>query len=224
MSVHRVVAGGPAADDVEAGGAGVHVQPRHAQRVVVVPDRRGAVARSGTGRWRSPGPTARRTSSHALRREEVVPGALARVAVGDVRRGRQVPGLGVAVALVADADGAVHVRARSAPGPCTARASRRTTGRDVAPRRSRRAGWPSAASGRPAAGAAGSCRSPSLRSLIHLTRTGRADLRLDRERRRVVQQQARCRWRSRRRRSPTPWSRGSPAGRICCANCFIEIS
>ena len=42
--------------------------------------------------------------------EEVVPGALGRITGRDVARGGQVPGLGVAVALVADAHRAVDVR------------------------------------------------------------------------------------------------------------------
>ena len=105
---HGLVAGRAATDDVEAGRAGVHVQPRHAQRVVVVPDRRGAVVVRvlEDGEAGTPG---RAETGCRLAREEVVPCALGGVVGRDVRRRGQVPRLGVAVALVADADGAVHV-------------------------------------------------------------------------------------------------------------------
>ena len=64
-------------------------------------------------------PRRRRSLAAALPCEEVVPGALGGVAGRDVVGRRQVPRLGVAVALVADADRAVHVGDHRAPGRCT---------------------------------------------------------------------------------------------------------
>ena len=68
-------------------------------------------ARLSFGYWKvaKPGPQVDAELRGGLAGEEVVPGAFRRVARRDVARGRQVPGLRVAVALVADADRAVHV-------------------------------------------------------------------------------------------------------------------
>ena len=106
---HSRIAGRSAADEVEAGRACVDVEPRHAERVVVVPDRRGAVlVRVLEGRVAGPPLDAVRPGG--LAGEEVVPGALGGVARRDVSCSRQVPGFRVAVAVVRHADGAVHVR------------------------------------------------------------------------------------------------------------------
>ena len=97
-----------AADIVKARGPGVHIDPRHAQGVVVVPVGGGPVPVGILeGRIsRSPVNSVRRLG---LALEEIVPGAFGGVTVRDVVGIRQVPGLGVAVAVVSDTDGAVHV-------------------------------------------------------------------------------------------------------------------
>ena len=102
------VALGPASDDEEPGRPGVHVEPSHAQGVVVIPGRRrpAEVRVLEDGEPRAPGGT---EAGSRLGLEEVIPGALGGEAGGDVVGGRQVPRLGVAVALVAHAHGAVCV-------------------------------------------------------------------------------------------------------------------
>ena len=68
-------------------------------------------ARWSFGYWKVayPGPQSAPNPRVRLALEEVVPGALRRVAGRDVARVRQIPRLGVAVALVADPDCAVDV-------------------------------------------------------------------------------------------------------------------
>ena len=136
----------------------------------MVPDRRGPVlVRVLEGG--EPGPPVDAVGPGGLAREELVPGAFPRVARRDVVRGRQVPGFGVAVAVVGHADSAMHMgddrhRARVA--------TRRLRERRPAV---------------PVGGATGRVRPvqrrvdreqmrqevpvPSTSSLIHLTRTGR---------------------------------------------------
>jgi len=101
------VAAGAAPQEEESGRAGVHVQPGHPERVVVVPDRRGPVLVRilGDGEARAPGDA---EPARGPAGEEVVPRARAGVAAEVGGRG-QVPGLRVPVALVADADRPVHV-------------------------------------------------------------------------------------------------------------------
>ena len=98
----------PATEEEEAGGTRVDVEPGHPQGVVVVPDRRGAVE-VGVLERREPGTPRRAVGDRRPGLEEPIPGALGGVAGRDVPGRRQVPGFRVAVALVADADGAVDV-------------------------------------------------------------------------------------------------------------------
>ena len=125
----------------------------------------------------------------------------------------QVPRLGVAVALVADADRAVHVRDHRHRAGVAVRASRSNVGRVSRARQRRPAGWPSAASGRPAAGAAGSCPS-RVHELVDPLDAHRAVPLWPRS-----SATARCgsagpfARATSRRRSPTPWSPADrPAG------------
>ena len=95
-------------DEEEARGSGVDVESRHPERMVVVPERGlplvVRVLEHGEARTpRGAEPIG------GLRGEEVVPRALGRVVGGDAPAGGEVPGLGVPVALVADAGRAVHV-------------------------------------------------------------------------------------------------------------------
>ena len=106
---HCAVAVGTTADDVEAGRAGVDVHPRHAQRVVVVPDRRGAIVVRILEGCVAGAPEEDTVLEERLLAEEVEPRPFSRVPSGDVPRVGQVPGLRVTVALVADANGAVHM-------------------------------------------------------------------------------------------------------------------
>ena len=69
-------------------------------------------ARFSFGYWKTakPGPHVTPKLARGLAGEEIVPGAFSGKTGRDVARSGQIPGLGVAVALVADADGAMHVR------------------------------------------------------------------------------------------------------------------
>ena len=106
---HGVVPVRATADEEEAGGAGVDVEPRHPECVIVVPDGRRPLIVGILG-GREARPPRRAEPRGRLAGEELVPGALGRVADGDVTGSRQIPGLRVPVALVAHPDGAVHVR------------------------------------------------------------------------------------------------------------------
>ena len=132
-------------------------------------------ARWEFGYWKvaKPGPHRRRTR-RGLVREEVVPGALRGVALGDVVRVGQVPRLRVAVALVADARRAVHVghvaRARCSGWGVVSNVGRMSRSsippgrvRPVEGRVDGEQVWQGVAV-------------PSTRSLIHFTRTGRFHL------------------------------------------------
>ena len=106
---HFVVSGRAAPDEIETGRARIDVQAGHPQRVVVVPEGRGAVL----VRVLEGGPTGAPLGAEAVSRlglEEIVPGAFRCETRGNIVRGRQIPRFGVAVALVTDANGTVNVR------------------------------------------------------------------------------------------------------------------
>ena len=105
---HGLIACRPFARDVEAGGSSVDVEACHTQRMVVIPERgRAVVIRVlESGIARAPG---RSIACCCLAGKELIPGAFGGVAHRSITGGRQVPCLGVAVALVAHAHRAVHM-------------------------------------------------------------------------------------------------------------------
>ena len=121
---------GRSANEVKPGGPGIDVQPRHAQRVVVVPDGGGALA-VGVGEFRGSW-RPRRNPAVGLLVEEVIPGALGGIAGRDVICGGQEPGFRITVAPVGDAFHAVYVSDdRYRPG--VRPRCRRESGTTVAP-------------------------------------------------------------------------------------------
>ena len=118
--VDHLVAGS-APDDEEACWSGIHVQASHAERVVVIPGRARALAVRVLAHGRPPLPRARSWRADALpgclAGKEAVPRPFTCVPRGHIGGIGQVPRLGVAIALVAYRNGAVHVRdERYGPG------------------------------------------------------------------------------------------------------------
>ena len=155
---HGIVSVRSATDEVEARRACVDVQSGHAERVVVVPDRRGPVLvrvleDGGAGR------PADAIGPGGLGREEVEPGAVPGVPRWDVLGRRQVPRLRVAVAVVRHAYRAVDVGDHRHGPRVRAGRLRRTWAASSRSLQAVRAGSPNAGSGRPGADAAGSPRS-----------------------------------------------------------------
>ena len=189
--------------------------------MIVVPDRRRAVVIGilERGEARSPHLT---IIGVRLSLEEVVPRALGRIACGDVGCRRQVPGLGVAVALVADAYGAVDMR-DDRDRTCVWTGSRLERRARVSIHRAARGVCP----------VQGLIHGQQVRQIIAIRvhqlvdpfdACGPVPLRFDGERGGIEDQPDRLARSPGWARSPRPSSTGMPAGRICCWNWRMAIS